>query len=135
MLYMSATPGERELKQLCETTGQPVHEPDPKAKRKPLLKDALGEIKGISRMEIRPTGLLDPALEVRPTEGQVQNLLDEITACTQKNERVLVTVMTIKFAEEVSDYLQRMGVKAHYCLLYTSPSPRDKRQSRMPSSA
>ncbi|MEE2747749.1 MAG: excinuclease ABC subunit UvrB [Candidatus Thermoplasmatota archaeon] len=114
MLYMSATPGERELKQLCETTGQPVHEPDPKAKRKPLLKDALGEIKGISRMEIRPTGLLDPALEVRPTEGQVQNLLDEITACTQKNERVLVTVMTIKFAEEVSDYLQRMGVKAHY---------------------
>jgi len=114
MLYVSATPGERELRQLCEVTGQPVQEIDPKAKRKPLLKDALGEIQGISKMEIRPTGLLDPEIEVRPTEGQVQDLLDEITACTQRNERILVTVMTIKFAEEVADYLQRMGVKAHY---------------------
>jgi excinuclease ABC subunit B len=114
ILYVSATPGERELKQLCEATNQPMPRVDPKEKRKPLLKDALGEIQGISRMEIRPTGLLDPAIEVRPTEGQVQNLLDEITACTKKNERVLVTVMTIKFAEEVADYLQRMGVKAHY---------------------
>jgi excinuclease ABC subunit B len=114
ILYVSATPGERELRQLCEITGQPVPEVDPKEKRKPLMKDALGEIQGISRMEIRPTGLLDPAIEVRPTEGQVQDLLDEITSCAQNNERVLVTVMTIKFAEEVADYLQRMGVKAHY---------------------
>jgi len=114
MLYVSATPGERELRQLCEITGQPIQEADPKEKRKPLLKDALGEIKGIARMEIRPTGLLDPAIEVRPTEGQVQDLLDEITLCTKQNERILVTVMTIKFAEEVADYLQRMGVKAHY---------------------
>ena len=114
MLYVSATPGERELRDLCECTGQPIQQTDPKEKRKPLLKDALGEIQGISRMEIRPTGLLDPAIEVRPTEGQVQNLLDEITLCVDNNERVLVTVMTIKFAEEVADYLQRMGVKAHY---------------------
>ena len=114
LLYVSATPGERELRQLCETTGQPVPEADPNEKRKPLMKDALGEIQGISRMEIRPTGLLDPSIEVRPTEGQVQDLLDEITSCAEKNERVLVTVMTIKFAEEVADYLQRMGVKAHY---------------------
>ena len=114
LLYVSATPGERELRQLCECTGQNMPEPDPKEKRKPLLKDALGEIQGISRMEIRPTGLLDPSIEVRPTEGQVQNLLDEINDCTQRNERVLVTVMTIKFAEEVADYLQRMGIKAHY---------------------
>ena len=114
ILYVSATPGERELRQLCEITGQPVPEVDPKEKRKPLMKDALGEIQGISRMEIRPTGLLDPAIEVRPTEGQVQDLLDEITSCAQNNERVLVTVLTIKFAEEVADYLQRMGVKAHY---------------------
>lgn len=114
MLYVSATPGERELKQLCEVTGQPVIEADPKAKRKPLLKDALGSIEGIPRMEIRPTGLLDPAIEVRPTEGQVQDLLDEINAGVQAGTRSLVTVMTIKFAEEVADYLQRMGVKAHY---------------------
>ena len=114
LLYVSATPGERELKQLCECTGQLMPEQDPKEKRKPLLKDALGEIQGISTMEIRPTGLLDPQIEVRPTEGQVQNLLDEINDCIQRSERVLVTVMTIKFAEEVADYLQRMGIKAHY---------------------
>ena len=114
MLYVSATPGERELKQLCECTGQQMPEQDPREKRKPLLKDALGEIQGISRMEIRPTGLLDPQIEVRPTEGQVQNLLDEINDCVRRNERVLVTVMTIKFAEEVADYLQRMEIKAHY---------------------
>ena len=114
ILYVSATPGERELKQLCECTGQQMPEQDPSEKRKPLLKDALGEIQGISRMEIRPTGLLDPQIEVRPTEGQVQNLLDEINDCVLRNERVLVTVMTIKFAEEVADYLQRMEIKAHY---------------------
>ena len=114
MLYVSATPGERELRQLCEVTGQPMQESDPKEKRKPLLKEALGESKGIASMGIRPTGLLDPSIEVRPTEGQVQDLLDEINACTAKNERPLVTVMTIKFAEEVADYLQRMGVKAQY---------------------
>ena len=114
MLYVSATPGERELKQLCECTGQQMPEQDPSEKRKPLLKDALGEIQGISRMEIRPTGLLDPQIEVRPTEGQVQNLLDEINDCVLRNERVLVTVMTTKFAEEVADYSQRMEIKAHY---------------------
>ena len=114
MLYVSATPGERELRQLCECTGQQMPVQDPKEKRKPLLKDALGEIQEISRMEIRPTGLLDPQIEVRPTEGQVQNLLDEINDCVQRSERILVTVMTIKFAEEVADYLQRMGIKAHY---------------------
>jgi len=114
LLYMSATPGERELRQLCEVTNQEFNEPDPKAKRKPLLIDALGSIQGISRMEIRPTGLLDPSIEVRETEGQVQDLLDEINQRVELDQRTLVTVMTIKFAEEVADYLQRMGVKAHY---------------------
>ena len=128
MLYVSATPGERELRHLCEVTNQPIpdnllhvgggggaKEPElKKPKRRALLKDALAEIDHIVRMEMRPTGLLDPAIEVRPTEGQVQNLLDEINTCIAKNERVLVTVMTIKFAEEVAEYIQRMGIKAHY---------------------
>ena len=65
-------------------------------------------------MEIRPTGLLDPKIEVRGTEGQVADLLSEINARTAKGERTLVTVLTIKFAEEVSEYLNKMGVKAHY---------------------
>ena len=128
MLYVSATPGERELRHLAEVTGQEVprdllhvpggggvDEPElKKPKRSPSMLNTLQELKGVVRMEIRPTGLLDPCIEVRPTEGQVQDLLDEINHCVKNGERVLVTVLTIKFAEEVSEYLQRMGVKAHY---------------------
>ena len=126
MLYVSATPGERELRHLAEVTNQVVpdgllHAPggggaiesnEPKIRRSML--EIMNEIEGIVQMEIRPTGLLDPKIEIRSTEGQVQDLLDEINECVKKNERVLVTVLTIKFAEEVSDYLQRMGIKAHY---------------------
>tara|TARA_B100000287_G_scaffold222133_1_gene209540 strand:- start:335 stop:2686 length:2352 start_codon:yes stop_codon:yes gene_type:complete len=126
MLYVSATPGERELRHLAEVTNQEIpegllHAPggggaiesnEPKIRRSML--EIMNEIEGIVQMEIRPTGLLDPKIEIRSTEGQVQDLLDEINECVNKNERVLVTVLTIKFAEEVSDYLQRMGIKAHY---------------------
>jgi excinuclease ABC subunit B len=71
-------------------------------------------IDGVVQMEIRPTGLLDPIIEVRPKEGQIQDLQDEIRLRVEANERVLVTVMTIKFAEEVADYLNRNGFKAHH---------------------
>ncbi|MAH98476.1 MAG: excinuclease ABC subunit B [Euryarchaeota archaeon] len=128
MVYVSATPGERELRHLAEVTGQKIPEglmhvdggggakksEYGKSKYKNSLEEVLGEINGISRMEIRPTGLLDPKIEVRSTEGQVQDLLSEISNRVERGERVLVTVLTIKFAEEVSEYLERMGVKAHY---------------------
>jgi excinuclease ABC subunit B len=74
----------------------------------------LSEIGEIARMEIRPTGLLDPGIEVRATAGQVQDLEEEIRKRVEANERVLVTVMTIKFAEEVAAYLNRQGFKAHH---------------------
>ena len=129
MLYVSATPGERELRHLCEITNQEVplslmhakggggvnipelKAKDPEAKS---MFEILQNISGIPRMEIRPTGLLDPAIEVRGTEGQIQDLISEINNCIERSERVLVTVLTIKFAEEVSGYLQRMGIKSHY---------------------
>jgi excinuclease ABC subunit B len=65
-------------------------------------------------MEIRPTGLLDPKIEVRGTEGQIADLLSEINARIEAGERTLVTVLTIKFAEEVAAYLNKMGIKAHH---------------------
>ena len=71
-------------------------------------------IDGIAKMEIRPTGLLDPEIEVRPTSGQMADLLSEINARVNQGERTLVTVLTIKFAEEVAAYLNRMGIKAHH---------------------
>ncbi|REB04730.1 excinuclease ABC subunit UvrB [Sporosarcina sp. BI001-red] len=63
---------------------------------------------------IRPTGLLDPIIEVRPIEGQIDDLLDQINECAQKNERVLVTTLTKKMSEDLTDYLKEAGVKVNY---------------------
>jgi excinuclease ABC subunit B len=128
MLYVSATPGERELRHLAEINNQTI--PDgllhvrsnggggnadlKKPKVKQTMEELLEDVSQIAKMEIRPTGLLDPRIEVRPTEGQVQDLLSLINDRIKANERILVTVLTIKFAEEVSEYLQKMGIKAHY---------------------
>ena len=63
---------------------------------------------------IRPTGLLDPLVEVRPIEGQIDDLLGEIRARVDKKERVLVTTLTKKMAEDLTDYLEQHGVKVRY---------------------
>ncbi|HEV2404222.1 MAG TPA: helicase-related protein, partial [Ktedonobacterales bacterium] len=63
---------------------------------------------------IRPTGVLDPQITVRPTEGQIDDLLAEIRRRTDLSQRVLVTTLTKKMAEDLADYLQEMGVKVHY---------------------
>ena len=63
---------------------------------------------------IRPTGLLDPEIEVKPVEGQMDDLLSEINLRTEKGERVLVTTLTKKMAEDLSAYLENMGVKVQY---------------------
>ncbi len=63
---------------------------------------------------IRPTGLLDPVVEVRPTQGQVDDLVKEINARVQKGQRVLVTTLTKRMAEDLSDYLAELGFKVHY---------------------
>lgn len=63
---------------------------------------------------IRPTGLLDPTIDVRPIEGQIDDLVDEIQKRAKKNERVLVTTLTKKMAEDLTDYLKEMGIKVEY---------------------
>ena len=63
---------------------------------------------------IRPTGLLDPLIEVRPVQGQIDDLLAEIQARSARKERVLVTTLTIKMAEDLTEYLIKAGVKAKY---------------------
>jgi excinuclease ABC subunit B len=68
----------------------------------------------IVRQEIRPTGVLDPEVEVRPVRGQVDDLLGEINMRTEIGQRVLVTTLTKRMAEDLSDYLLEMGVKVHY---------------------
>ena len=63
---------------------------------------------------IRPTGLLDPLVEVRPIDGQIDDLTGEINLRVQRNERVLVTTLTIKMAEDLTAYLQKSGIKVKY---------------------
>jgi excinuclease ABC subunit B len=63
---------------------------------------------------IRPTGLVDPALEVRPSQGQIDDLLAEIRKATARGQRVLVTTLTKRMAEDLTDYLSEAGVKVRY---------------------
>ena len=63
---------------------------------------------------IRPTGLLDPRVEVRPVTGQIDDLMEEISARTAKNERVLVTTLTKKMAEDLTEYFKNAGIKVRY---------------------
>ncbi|MHA6260734.1 excinuclease ABC subunit UvrB [Sporosarcina sp. CAU 1771] len=63
---------------------------------------------------IRPTGLLDPTVDVRPIEGQIDDLIYEINERTKKNERVLITTLTKKMSEDLTDYLKDIGIKVQY---------------------
>ena len=63
---------------------------------------------------IRPTGLVDPEVIVKPTKGQIDDLVDEIRQRAERNERVLVTTLTKKMAEDLTDYLLELGVRARY---------------------
>lgn len=63
---------------------------------------------------VRPTGLLDPPIEVRPTENQVDDLIEEIRKRSEKDERVLVTTLTKRMAEELDSYFERMGIRCRY---------------------
>ena len=68
----------------------------------------------IAEQLIRPTGLLDPPIDVRPVKGQIDDLLSEITKRTDKGEKVLVTTLTKRMSEDLTDYLREMGVKVKY---------------------
>ncbi len=74
----------------------------------------LGNSSQVVEQVIRPTGLLDPVIEVRPTRGQIDDLLDEIKQRVAKQQRVLVTTLTKRMAEDLADYLQESGVRTHY---------------------
>ncbi|HZD58911.1 MAG TPA: excinuclease ABC subunit UvrB [Anaerolineae bacterium] len=70
--------------------------------------------KQIAEQIVRPTGLIDPEVIIRPTEGQIDDLIDKVRERIQRNERVLVTTLTKKMAEDLTDYLFEMGIKVRY---------------------
>ena len=87
VIYVSATPGDYELELVNGKCAEQI---------------------------IRPTGLLDPTIEVKKTEGQIDDLISEIRTRMKKNERVLVTTLTIRMAEELTSYLKSVGIKVQY---------------------
>jgi len=86
-IFVSATPGDYEL---AQTNGEVVEQ------------------------IIRPTGLLDPLVEVRPTKNQIDDIVSEIHARIEKNERVLITALTVRMAEELTGYLKQLNIKVAY---------------------
>ncbi|WP_379135485.1 excinuclease ABC subunit UvrB [Paenibacillus sp. sgz500958] len=86
IVYVSATPGPYEMEH-CETMVEQI---------------------------IRPTGLLDPIIEVRPTEGQIDDLIAEVRLRIERDERVLITTLTKKMSEDLTDYLKEIGIKVRY---------------------
>ena len=73
-----------------------------------------GRADNVVEQVIRPTGLLDPRVEVRPVEGQIDDLMDEIKARAARDERVLVTTLTKKMAEDLTNYLRNAGIRVRY---------------------
>ena len=86
-IYVSATPGDYELEKTNNVYAEQI---------------------------IRPTGLLDPTIEVKPTEGQIDDIIEQINLRKGKNERVLITTLTIRMAEELTNYLKDVGIKVAY---------------------
>ena len=74
----------------------------------------LDNSKHIAEQIIRPTGLLDPLIDVRPTKNQIDNIIEEINDRISKNERVLITTLTIRMSEELTTYLKELGYKVTY---------------------
>ena len=74
----------------------------------------LGKVDSVVDQVIRPTGLIDPEIEIRPIDGQVDDLMGEIYQRSERGERVLVTTLTKRMAEDLSTYLEESGVKVHY---------------------
>jgi excinuclease ABC subunit B len=74
----------------------------------------MGRVQEMAEQLIRPTGLIDPPIEVRKTEGQIDDLIAEVRARAQKGERTIVTTLTKKMAEDLSRYLKELGIKVNY---------------------
>jgi excinuclease ABC subunit B len=119
-IYVSATPSQYELA-LSSKSVPPQKKDEPKAKSPINLvpKNSKGHIdyskyNRVTEQLIRPTGLIDPIVEIKPTKNQIDDLLEQIKTRTDKHQRVLVTTLTKRLAEELAEYLAEMGIKVHY---------------------
>ncbi len=94
IIYTSATPGPYEMERAARAGSRGPN--------------------GVVQQIIRPTGLVDPEIEMRPTVGQIDDLVGEIRRRVERGERVLITTLTKRMAEDLADYLMELGIKVHY---------------------
>jgi len=112
-IYTSATPAKWELQKA--TTNYQLRTTDRKYKKNVWAVDERRKtVDGIVEQLVRPTGIPDPEVDIRPTKGQIDNLINEIEARIAKKQRTLVTTLTKRMAEDLSTYLEEKGVKVHY---------------------
>jgi len=110
-IYVSATPAHREIEWSRQSSGR--------GNLTAQLKDAgasrtNGELPGVVELVVRPTGLVDPKVTIKPLKGQIDNLIEEARKRADSKERTLVTTLTKRTAEELTDYLRDIGVNVRY---------------------
>src|SRR5258708_5370049 len=118
-IYVSATPGPRELEWSRQACGGVPGSADIPAgetgERQPLAsRDARAPRKGVAELVVRPTGLVDPRVTLKPLKGQVDDLMEECRKRADLKERILVTTLTKRTAEELTDYLREIGINVQY---------------------
>jgi excinuclease ABC subunit B len=114
-IYVSATPTPREIAWARESAiGAPVSAPARLEESARRSETVLGAPPGVAELVVRPTGLIDPKVTIKPLKGQIDDLIEECRKRVDTKERILVTTLTKRTAEELTDYLRDIGVNVRY---------------------
>ncbi len=109
-IYVSATPAPRELGWARAAAGAAAIDPAGYTH----TSQRIGSLPGVAELVVRPTGLIDPRVTIKPLKGQIDDLIEEVRKRTDLKERILVTTLTKRTAEELTDYLRDIGVNVRY---------------------
>jgi len=113
-IYASATPSPREIEWSRQSAGAPASGSASSDKLKVRADQEIGVPPGVVELVVRPTGLIDPKVTLKPLKGQIDDLIEEVRQRGDKKERTLVTTLTKRTAEELTDYLRDIGIRVQY---------------------
>jgi excinuclease ABC subunit B len=113
-VYVSATPGAQEIEWARQREGLPLTRPSDTLSSSDGERDGARGTAGVVELIVRPTGLVDPKVTVKPLKGQIDDLIEEARERVDQKERVLVTTLTKRTAEELTDYLRDIGINVRY---------------------
>ncbi len=113
VLYASATPGPKELEWSRQSAGAPISRSAGSEETQVRADQVIG-VPGVAELVVRPTGLVDPKITLKPLKGQIDDLIEEARKRVELKERVLVTTLTKRTAEELTDYLRDIGINVRY---------------------